>query len=89
MTPGKGIGQEKCAVTALFENSLPALKKWRANSLSLKLDSHAIFCPLPLASRKFPGFGSGISHPNTDSPFQNRRNKGDPNTYYLKESAST
>lgn len=49
--------------------------KWKADSLSSKLDSHAIFCPLPLASRKFPGFGSGISHPNRDSPFQYRRKK--------------
>lgn len=44
--------------------------KWRADSLSSKLVSHAIFCPFPLASRKFPSFGSGISHPNRDSPFQ-------------------
>lgn len=54
--------------------------KWKADSLSSKLDSHAIFCPLPLASRKFPGFGSGISHPNRDSPFQYSRKKGDPIT---------
>lgn len=85
--PWKGQGMKKmCCYSSIWEQ--PASSgKWKADSLSLKLDSHAIFCPVPLASRKFSGFGSGISHPNTDSPFQNRRKKGDPNTYYLKESA--
>lgn len=85
---GKGQGMRKmCCYSSIWKQ--PASSgKWKADSLSSKLDSHAIFCPLPLASRKFPGFGSGLSHPNRESPFQYRRRKGDPITSYLKESAA-
>lgn len=81
--PCKGQRMRKmCSYSSIWKQPASS-EKWRADSLSSKLDSHTIFCPLALASRKFPCFGSGISHPNRNRPFQNRRKKGDPNTYYL------
>lgn len=76
-----------CCYSSIWKQPASSAK-WKADSLSSKLDSHAIFCLLPLASWKFPGFGSGISHPNRDSPFQYRRQKGDPNTYLFERDCS-